>query len=219
MTREEIESIIAKRTAKEFKDGDIVVLGIGIPMKIPDFLPNDVRLTIIIDSGIIDVEAETEEMNYPLYIIDADGNPAKVKSGGAFMDMADILALVRGGHINKAVLGALQVDSHGNLSNWTIPEKFTPGMGGAMDLSEVSNHIILAMEHTNKGMPKIMKENTLPLTAPKAVEMIITEMGVMKITSEGIMLTEYNPVFTLEEIQSATDADLIISKDLKPMNR
>lgn len=217
MTKDEIKTLIAKRAAAELHDGDIATLGIGIPTLIPAYLPEDVHLTLHIDNGIIDVGVVTEDTMQPCYIIDAGGAPSAVNVGGVFLDSAAIFSLIRGGHIDVAVLGALEVDAHGNLSNWMIPGKFVPGMGGAMDLVAGAKRIIIAMEHTNKGRPKIMKNNTLPYTAKHCVDLIITEMGVMKITSDGIILTEYNPEFTLEEIQAATDARLIISPNLKSM--
>ena len=217
MTKEEMKVLIAKRAAAELHDGDIATLGIGIPTLIPAFLPEDVRLTLHIDNGIIDVGVVTEENMQPRYIVDAGGAPSAINVGGSFLDSAAIFSLIRGGHIDAAVLGALEVDAHGNLSNWMIPGKFVPGMGGAMDLVAGAKRVIIAMEHTNKGRPKIMKDNTLPYTAKHCVNLIITEMGVMEITPEGIVLTEYNPAFTLEEIQAATDADLIISPNLKSM--
>jgi acetate CoA/acetoacetate CoA-transferase beta subunit len=217
MTKEEMKTWIAKRAAAELHDGDIATLGIGIPTLIPSYLPEDVHLTLHIDNGVVDVGVVTEENKQPRYIIDAGGAPSAINVGGCFMDSASIFSMIRGGHIDVAVLGALQVDAHGNLSNWMIPGKFVPGMGGAMDLVAGAKRVIIAMEHTNKGNPKIMADNTLPYTAKHCVDLIITEMGVMKITPDGIVLTEYNPAFTVEEIQAATDATLIISPDLQPM--
>ena len=123
-----------------------------------------------------------------------------------------------GGHVNVSFLGALQVDEKGNLANWIIPGKMAPGMGGAMDLVVGAKRVILTMEHTQKGTPKILKQCTLPLTAAGQVNMIITEMGVMDITPEGIVLKEIHPEFTVEQVQAATEAKLIVAPDLKPMN-
>ena len=136
---------------------------------------------------------------------------------GSYNDSCMAFVIVRGGHIDATVLGALQVDAEGNLSNWSIPGKMMAGMGGAMDLVVGAKRVIIAMEHTNKGDHKIMRKNTLPFTAVKCVDLIVTEMGVMEIKDEGIVLTEYNPEFTVKEIQAATDAKLIISPELKPM--
>ena len=134
-------------------------------------------------------------------------------------DFEAVTAAAKRGHVNASVLGALQVDEKGDLANWIIPGKKAPGMGGAMDLLTGADKVILAMEHTAKGAPKILKKCTLPLTAKGSVNMIVTEMGVMEITPEGIVLTEINPEFTVEQVQAATEAHLIVSKDLKPMKK
>ena len=134
-----------------------------------------------------------------------------------FFDSATSFSIIRGGHVDATVLGSLQVDEKGNIANWIIPGKMVPGMGGAMDLVVGAKKVIVAMEHTQKGAPKILKECTLPLTAKAQVNLIVTEMGVMEVTPEGIVLKEYNPEFTVEEIQAATEAKLIIADDLKPI--
>lgn len=134
-----------------------------------------------------------------------------------FFDSATSFSIIRGGHVDATILGSLQVDEKGNIANWIIPGKMVPGMGGAMDLVVGAKRVIVAMEHTQKGAPKILKECTLPLTAKAQVNLIVTEMGVMEVTPEGIVLKEYNPEFTVEEIQAATEAKLIIADDLKPI--
>lgn len=134
-----------------------------------------------------------------------------------FFDSATSFSIIRGGHVDATILGSLQVDEKGNIANWIIPGKMVPGMGGAMDLVVGAKRVIVAMEHTQKGAPKILKECTLPLTAEAQVNLIVTEMGVMEVTPEGIVLKEYNPEFTVEEIQAATEAKLIIADDLKPI--
>ena len=134
-----------------------------------------------------------------------------------FFDSATSFSIIRGGHVDATILGSLQVDEKGNIANWIIPGKMVPGMGGAMDFVVGAKRVIVAMEHTQKGAPKILKECTLPLTAEAQVNLIVTEMGVMEVTPEGIVLKEYNPEFTVEEIQAATEAKLIIADDLKPI--
>ncbi len=151
--------------------------------------------------------------------IDAGGGFVTALEGASSFDSATSFGIIRGGHVNASVLGALQVDEKGDLANWIIPGKKAPGMGGAMDLLTGADQVILAMEHTAKGAPKILKKCTLPLTAKGSVNMIVTEMGVMEITPEGIVLTEINPEFTVEQVQAATEAHLIVSKDLKPMKK
>jgi acetate CoA/acetoacetate CoA-transferase beta subunit len=152
------------------------------------------------------------------YYINAGGGYITALPGASTMDSAKSFSIIRGGHVDVSILGALQVDKKGNLANWMIPGKKTPGMGGAMDLLVGAKRIILAMEHTAKGAHKILEKCTLPLTAAGQVDMIITEMGVMSITEEGIVLLEIHPEYTAKEVQAATGTKLIIAKDIKPMN-
>ena len=218
MEKSEIKGFIAKRCAKELKNGDVVNLGIGLPTLIPNYLPKDVELIIHAELGIVSAGATPKEgdANYdPYHVIDAGGGVASVAYGGGFIDSATNFGLIRGGHVNATVLGALQVDEKGNLANWIIPGKMVPGMGGAMDLCAGAKNVIVAMEHTQKGTPKILKECTLPLTTKTCVTKIITEMGVINVTDKGLELVEINPEFTVEEVQAATEATLIISPDLK----
>ena len=204
MDKYQMREVIAKRAAKELHDGDVVNLGIGIPTLIPNYLPEGVSVTLQTENGAMGMGPTPEEGKEDKNLINA--------GGGA------ITAIIRGGHVNVSFLGALQVDEKGNLANWIIPGKMAPGMGGAMDLVVGAKRVILTMEHTQKGNPKILKECTLPLTAAGQVNMIITEMGVMDITPEGIVLRELHPEFTVEDVQAATEAKLIISPDLKPMD-
>ena len=196
-----MREVIAKRAAKELHDGDVVNLGIGIPTLIPNYLPEGVEVTL-----------QTENL------INAGGGYITLEPGACTFDSATSFAIIRGGHVNVSFLGALQVDEKGNLANWIIPGKMAPGMGGAMDLVVGAKRVILTMEHTQKGNHKILKECTLPLTAAGQVNMIITEMGVMDITPEGIVLRELHPEFTVEQVQEATGATLIIDPNLKPMD-
>jgi len=219
MDKNQIKAIIAARAAKELKAGDIVNLGIGLPTLIPNYLPEGVSIKLQAENGMIDAGGapQTPEQADPRHVTDAGGNPATLMTGGAFIDSSMSFTMIRGGHVNGTFLGALQVDEKGNLANWIIPGKTVPGMGGAMDLVVGANKVIVVMEHTAKGNHKILKECTLPLTAVKCVDMIITEMGVMNITDKGVELVEINPEFTVEQVQEATEAKLIISPDLKPM--
>ncbi len=216
MDKNEIKAFIAKRTALELSDGDVVNLGIGIPTLIPNYLPEGVNIILQGECGMLDAgPTPTPREAHPRHGVDAGGWPASLKKGGAFFDSSTSFGMIRGGHVDTTILGALQVDEKGNLANWIIPGKMVPGMGGGMDLVVGAKKVIVSMEHTVKGNPKILKECTLPLTAVNCVDLIITEMGVMEVTDKGIVLTEYNPEFTLDEIKAATAADLIISPDLK----
>ncbi len=150
-------------------------------------------------------------------IVNAAGEPVTVIPGAAFFDSALSFGLIRGGHVDITILGALQVDEQGNLANWMIPGKMVPGMGGAMDLVVGSRKVIVVMEHTAKGKHKILKRCDLPLTAVGEVDMIISEIGVMEITMEGLILKEINPLYTVEQVQEATGCPLIIDPNLKSM--
>lgn len=214
------KEIIAARAAKELKNGDIVNLGIGLPTMIPQFLPPDVEVTIHAELGIVGAGGRPDEEHEdyaPYHVTDAGGAPASVAPDGSYADSATNFALIRGGHVDACILGALEVDEEGSLANWIIPGKKMPGMGGAMDLCVGAKKCIVAMEHTAKGRPKILKKCTLPYTAVKCVDMIITEMGVIQVTPDGLELTEINPAYTVEDVQKATEAELKISPTLKPM--
>ena len=209
MDKDQVREVIAKRVALELKDGDVVNLGIGLPTMVPNYLPKNVHV-------ILQSEKPEEGQENP-ELTDAGGGYITAIEGACSFDSATSFGLIRGGHVDVTILGALQVDEKGNLANWIIPGKKAPGMGGAMDLLVGAKKVILAMEHTAKGNHKILKECTLPLTAAGEVDMIITEMGVMNVTPEGIELVELNPEFTLDDIKAATGCELIISKNLKAM--
>ncbi len=215
LTKEQIRTLIAKRVACEFKDGDIVTLGIGLPTEASNFIPESVHVTFQTENGIIGVGATPEEAQYDEHITNSGGGIVSVVPGGAFFDSLTSFGMIRGGHINATVLGALQVDEAGNLANWVVPGKFLPGMGGAMDLVVGAQQMIVAMEHTAKGEPKILKTCTLPLTAAGEVDTIITEKGVFRYTPNGLMLTEISTVSNLEDIRRTTEANFIVSPNLK----
>ena len=217
MEKEQIREFIAKRAAKELHDGDVVNLGIGLPTLIPNYLPKGVKVTLQTENGMLGMGPAPEQGKEDNHLINAGGGFITCEPGAAAFDSASSFAIIRGGHVNVTFLGALEVDEHGDLANWMIPGKKTPGMGGAMDLLVGAKKVILTMEHTAKGNPKILKKCRLPLTAPGQVNMIITEMGVMEITPKGVELVEINPEFTVEQVQAATEAQLIISPNLKKM--
>lgn len=217
MEKAQIKPFIAARVAKELHDGDVVNLGIGLPTMVPDYLDPSVTLTLQSENGFIGLAAVDETNPDKDYIVNAGGQPAGIEKDGMFFDSATSFSIIRGGHVDATILGSLQVDVTGSIANWIIPGKMVPGMGGAMDLVVGAKKVIVAMEHTQKGAPKILNKCTLPLTAENQVNLIVTEMAVIEVTPEGLVLTEYNPEFTVEEIQAATEAPLIISPDLKPM--
>ncbi|KGL52748.1 acetate CoA-transferase [Porphyromonas canoris] len=217
MDKNQIREVIARRVAQELKDGDVVNLGIGLPTLVPNYLSPDIKVYLQSENGLIGMgrtpEAGSEDPNY----INAGGGAILPDVGAASFDSATSFAIIRGGHVDISVLGALQVDVKGNLANWNIPGKMVPGMGGAMDLLTGTRKVILAMEHTAKGAPKIMTECTLPLTAREAVDMIITEMCVIFVTEKGLEVAEIHPEFTKEDVEAATAAPLIFRENITAM--
>ena len=217
MDKNQIREVIARRCAKELKDGFVVNLGIGLPTLIPNYLPEGVKVVLQSENGLLGLGPTPEEGKENRYLVNAGGGYISVVPGGSIFDSSTSFGIIRGGHVDVTILGAMQVDEQGNLANWILPGGKTIGMGGAMDLLVGAKEVILAMEHTAKGKPKILKRCTLPLTAPHEVDMIVTEMGVMKITPDGIVLSEINPEFTVDQVQQNTEAILIIPSDIKPM--
>jgi len=217
MDKNQIREVIARRCAKELKDGFVVNLGIGLPTLIPNYLPEGVKVVLQSENGLLGLGHTPEEGKENKYLVNAGGGYISVVPGGSIFDSSTSFGIIRGGHVDVTILGAMQVDEQGNLANWILPGGKTIGMGGAMDLLVGAKEVILAMEHTAKGKPKILKRCTLPLTAPHEVDMIVTEMGVMKITPDGIVLSEINPEFTVDQVQQNTEATLIIPSDIKPM--
>jgi acetate CoA/acetoacetate CoA-transferase beta subunit len=215
LDRGQIKEFIARRVARELRDGDFVNLGIGLPTLVSDYLPPDVSVILQAEVGMI--AAGPADKPEPRYIVDAGGRPAGIKVGGAFIDSAMSFVLIRGGHVDATVLGALEVDQHGNLANWIVPGKIVPGMGGAMDLVVGAKRVIVAMEHTQKGRPKILRRCTLPLTAVGCVDLIVTEMGVFEFHDGHLVLTEINQDCTIDEVRSATEADFAVADGLAPM--
>lgn len=208
---------IAKRAAKEFKDGDVANLGIGLPTKVANHLPEGVHIVLQSENGFTGLSGAAEKGKEDTEVINSGGGYVTYLPFANFFGSDESFSIIRGGHVDATVLGAMEVDEHGNLANWIVPGKMVAGMGGAMDLVTGAKKVIIAMLHTQKGAHKILKECTLPYTALKVVDMIITEMGVMEITDKGIMLTELHPDYTLDEVKAATGCELIISPDLKTM--
>lgn len=209
MDKNQIREIIARRVALELQDGDVVNLGIGLPTLVPNYIPEGVSVTLQSENGLLGMGPSPKESEEDDRLTNAGGGYITALPGASSFDSATSFLIIRGGHVDITVLGAMQVNEKGDLANWTIPGKITPGMGGAMDLIVGAKKVILAMEHTAKGNHKILKECTLPLTAKGEVNLIVTEMGVMEVTDKGLVLKELHPEFTIEDIQSKTEAELI----------
>jgi 3-oxoacid CoA-transferase B subunit len=206
-----IRDVIAKRVAGFFKDGDLGNLGIGVPTLVPDYLPPGINVMMHSENGFIGLGPMPEPDMVDKDIVNAGGYPVSLLPGGCCFDSAFSFLLARGGHVDITVLGALEVDEKGDFASWHIPGKLVPGMGGAMDLASGAKKVIIAMEHTAKdGSPKILHKCRLPLTAVGVVDFIVTELGMMEITGEGIVLRELFPGITVRDIQSKTEATLII---------
>lgn len=210
------KTIIAKRVAQEFKDGDVVNLGIGIPTLAADFLSDGVSVILQSENGFLGLAPLNGEVDPDL--TNAGGKPVSIIPGGVTFDSAMSFAIIRGGHVDITVLGALEVDQEGNLANWMVPGKLVPGMGGAMDLVSGARKVIVSMEHTAKdGTSKILKKCTLPLTGKGVVHQIITNLCVFHVTEEGLVLQELAPGVTEGEVREKTDADFVIGSDLLTM--
>ncbi len=207
--------VIAKRVAQELHDGDVVNLGIGLPTLVANYIPEDVDITFQSENGFLGLGPYPETDKVDMELVNAGGQPVTIVSGGCYFDSCTSFGIIRGGHVDATVLGALQVDEKGNLANWKIPGKMVPGMGGAMDLVVGAKQVIVAMQHTQKGAHKILAECTLPLTAKEQVNLIITELAVIEVTKEGLVLRELGPEATVEEVQEATGAKLIIPENIK----
>jgi acetate CoA/acetoacetate CoA-transferase beta subunit len=212
----EAKEIIAKRVAKELKDGDIVNLGFGIPTLVSNYIPKGINVIFQGENGVLGI-GEVNKDNPDYEVTNAGNVPIKTLPFSSFFDTFMSFTMIRGGHIDVTVLGGIQVDEEGNLANWIIPGKMIAGIGGAMDLATGSKKLIVAMEHTAKGEPKILKKCTYPLTAKRKVNLIVTELSVIEVTKDGLLLKEISPYTTLEDVFKKTEAKLIIPKDLKIM--
>ncbi|MBQ4369925.1 MAG: 3-oxoacid CoA-transferase subunit B [Oscillospiraceae bacterium] len=210
---------IARRTAKFFKDGDLVNLGIGMPTLCTQFIPEGVDVWIESENGVIGlngVPGEGEKGDWD--IVDASGTISTMRTGGACFSSFESFGLIRGGHVAISILGAYEVDEEGNLANWTVPGKTTAGMGGAMDLVSGAKCVIVMTEHCDRaGNPKIVKKCTLPLTAANEVDYVVTELCVLHRTEEGLVLEELAPNVTKEEVIAKTGASLIIPEKIGSM--
>jgi acetate CoA/acetoacetate CoA-transferase beta subunit len=214
---------IVKRVAQELKDGDVVNLGIGMPTMVADYLPEGVSIVIQSENGMLGMGPAPEAGKENPDMTNAGGTYVTALKGAVFFDTSMSFSIIRGGHVDVAVLGALEIDEKGNLASHIVPGKMVPGMGGAMDLAVGAKRIIVSTLHNNGGngkpvTPKILKKLTLPTTAVGVVDLIVTEKAVIEVTPEGLLLKEIAADTTVEEVKSLTQAELRVSSHLKTMN-
>jgi acetate CoA/acetoacetate CoA-transferase beta subunit len=211
------QTIIAKRIARELRSGMLVNLGIGIPTVVANFIPGDVKVFFQSENGLIGTGPIPEEGMGHRLLTDAGGRPVTAIAGASTFDSAMSFGLIRGGHVDATVLGALQVDENGLLANWMIPGKMVPGMGGAMDLVTGARRVIIAMQHTAKGKPKIVKKCTLPLTSARPIDLLVSEMAVISFPNGHATLLETGPNVTIQEVIAATEAQLVVPDKVPSM--
>jgi acetate CoA/acetoacetate CoA-transferase beta subunit len=211
------QTIIARRIAQELRSGMLVNLGIGIPTMVANFVPSEVKVFFQSENGLIGTGPIPEQGMGHRLLTDAGGRPVTALPGACTFDSAMSFGLIRGGHVDITVLGALQVDAHGLLANWMIPGKMVPGMGGAMDLVTGAKRVIIAMQHTAKGKPKIVNKCTLPLTSARPVDLVVTELAVIAFQDGRATLVERAPGVLIDQIVAGTEAKLAIPEKVPEM--
>jgi len=209
------QTIIAKRIAGELKDGMLVNLGIGIPTQVANFVPTGMRVYFQSENGLIGTGPVPEAGMAAPFLTDAGGRPVTALPGASTFDSAMSFGLIRGGHVDLTVLGGLEVDQRGRLANWMIPGKMIPGMGGAMDLVTGAKRVIVAMQHTAKNRPKIVRECTLPLTSERAIDLLVTELAVIAFPDHRATLVELSPGVSIEQVLASTEAELVVPRNLQ----
>ena len=213
----EAQTIIARRIAQEFRSGMLINLGIGIPTLVANYVPTGVNVFFQSENGLIGTGPIPEEGMGDPTLTDAAGHPVSALPGASTFDSAMSFGLIRGGHVDMTVLGGLQVDSQGHLANWMIPGKMVPGMGGAMDLVTGAKRVVVAMQHTAKGKPKLLKQCSLPLTSLRPVDMVVTELAVITFSDGRAILVETAPGVTPEYVAANTEAELLAPEQVPQM--
>lgn len=212
------QTIIAKRIAQELGTGMLVNLGVGIPTLVSNYVPSGIHIYFQSENGLIGTGPIPEQGMSERYLTDAAGEPVSALPGACTFDSAMSFGLIRGGHLDVTVLGGLQVDEEGHLANWMIPGKMVPGMGGAMDLVTGAKRVIVAMQHTAKGKPKIVKQCSLPLTSLRRIDLLVTELAVISFTQGRPLLLETAPDVSVKEVLAATEATLVVAQQVPHMN-